>query len=91
MTLIINHKPKKSDKPFTPLNIAVLTVSDTRILDEDTSGKFLVDSLVEAGHVLVDRKLTKDDIYQIRAVISAWIADERIHAIITTGVQVLSS
>ena len=46
---------------------------------------------MEAGHVLVDRKLTKDDIYQIRAVISAWIADERIHAIITTGVQVLSS
>ncbi|TWV80955.1 molybdenum cofactor biosynthesis protein B [Moraxella sp. VT-16-12] len=82
-----NHQPqaKKSDKPFTPLNIAVLTVSDTRTLDEDASGKFLVDSLVEAGHVLVDRKLTKDDIYQIRAVISAWIADERIHAVITTG------
>ena len=45
----------KPAKPFIPLNIAVLTVSDTRTLDEDTSGKYLADSLVEAGHTLAER------------------------------------
>ncbi len=77
--------PKKADKPFVALNIAILTVSDTRTLDEDTSGKFLADSLIAEGHTLADRALTSDDIYQIRAVISRWIADNHIHAIITTG------
>lgn len=82
-----NHKAEnnKTDKPFIPLNIAVLTVSDTRGLDEDTSGKFLADSLLQAGHKLAQRALTTDDIYQIRAVISQWIADPTIHAIISTG------
>lgn len=82
-----NHKPetKKADKPFVPLNIAVLTVSDTRTLDEDTSGKYLADSLIAAGHTLIDRKLTTDDVYQIRAVVSAWFADPNVNAVITTG------
>lgn len=75
----------KINKPFIPLNIAVLTVSDSRTLEEDTSGKYLADSLQEAGHKLADRKLTTDDVYQIRAVISQWIADANIHSIITTG------
>jgi len=70
---------------FTPLNIAVLTVSDSRTLAEDTSGQYLVDSLTEAGHHLADRQLITDDIYQIRAVISGWIADSDVHAVITTG------
>lgn len=70
---------------FTPLNIAVLTVSDSRTLAEDTSGQYLVDSLTQAGHQLADRQLIKDDIYQIRAVISGWIADQNVHAVITTG------
>jgi len=70
---------------FTPLNIAVLTVSDSRTLAEDTSGQYLADSLTEAGHHLADRQLITDDIYQIRAVISGWIADPSIHAVITTG------
>lgn len=82
-----NHKPAtdKADTPFVPLNIAILTVSDTRTLDEDSSGKFLKDSLLSAGHTLIDCQLTSDDVYQIRAVISAWIADARVNAIITTG------
>ena len=75
----------KHEKPFIPLNIAVLTVSDTRTLDQDTSGKYLVDSLTQAGHRLAERALTTDDIYQIRAKVSQWIADPNIHAIITTG------
>lgn len=75
----------KTEKPFIPLNIAVLTVSDTRTLEEDTSGQYLATSLTEAGHTLADRQLIKDDIYKIRAVVSNWIADENIHAIITTG------
>lgn len=70
---------------FIPLNIAILTVSDTRTLAEDSSGKYLAGSLQQAGHVLADRKLTSDDMYQIRAVISGWIADPAIHAVITTG------
>lgn len=73
------------EKVFTPLNVAVLTVSDSRTLAEDTSGQYLVDSLQEAGHNLVDRQLITDDIYKIRAVISGWIADPEVHAVITTG------
>lgn len=73
------------EKAFIPLNIALLTVSDTRTLAEDTSGQYLADSVSQAGHVVAERILTTDDIYKIRAVISKWIADEKIHAIITTG------
>jgi molybdenum cofactor biosynthesis protein B len=67
------------------LNIAVLTVSDTRTADTDTSGQFLEDALLEAGHVLARRAIVVDDIYQIRARLSAWIADSTIHAILVTG------
>lgn len=73
------------EKVFTPLNVAVLTVSDSRTLEQDTSGQYLVDSLQEAGHNLVDRQLITDDIYKIRAVISGWIADPEVHAVMTTG------
>lgn len=72
-------------KEFTPLKVAVLTVSDSRTLAEDTSGQYLADSLQEAGHQLADRQLITDDIYKIRAVISGWIADPDVHAVITTG------
>ncbi|MDN6275884.1 molybdenum cofactor biosynthesis protein B [Psychrobacter sp.] len=75
----------KSPASFIPLNIAVLTVSDSRTLAEDTSGQYLADSLIEAGHQLADRQLITDDIYQIRAVISQWIASPNVHAVITTG------
>ncbi len=67
------------------LNIAVLTVSDTRTFENDTSGQFLCDALTEAGHALVKRHLEKDDIYPLRAVVSAWIADPEVEIILVTG------
>ncbi|CRM49769.1 MULTISPECIES: molybdenum cofactor biosynthesis protein B [Pseudomonas] len=70
---------------FVPLNIAVLTISDTRTLDTDTSGQTLVDRLLGAGHVLVDRGLVTDDIYQIRAQVSLWIADPEVQVVLMTG------
>lgn len=72
-------------REFLPLSIAVLTVSDTRNLETDTSGALLVQRLKDAGHRLGDRRLMPDDIYRIRAVVSAWIADAAIDAVITTG------
>lgn len=68
-----------------PLNIAVLTVSDTRNLETDTSGQFLVDALNSAGHTLNAREIVKDDIYQIRAVVSNWIADAQTQVVLITG------
>ena len=52
----------KADKPFIPLQIAVLTISDTRSFENDTSGQYLVDSLQSAGHQVADRKMVMDDI-----------------------------
>lgn len=76
--------PPASDTK-TPINIALLTVSDTRSLNEDSSGSYLQEQIELAGHQLADRKICVDDIYQIRALVSAWIADPSIHAIISTG------
>lgn len=70
---------------LSPLAVAVLTVSDTRNLDSDTSGQSLIERLTEAGHQLVQRMIVKDDIYQIRAVCSGWIADDAIQVILITG------
>ena len=70
---------------FIPLNIAILTVSDSRTEDSDTSGNLLVQRLTDAGHYLAEKRIVKDDIYQLRAVVSQWIADPNIHAIISTG------
>ncbi len=67
------------------LNIAVLTVSDTRTFDDDTSGQYLVDSLTDSGHQLAARDLVKDDVYDIRAVISQWIADQEVQIVLVTG------
>lgn len=75
----------KTNVPFQPLQIAVLTVSDTRTPENDTSGDALVDGLTEAGHRLAERVICKDDVYQLRAVVSAWIADEAVQAILVTG------
>lgn len=68
-----------------PLNIAVLTVSDTRNEDTDTSGHYLVDALKEGGHQLADKAIVIDDIYQIRSQLSQWIASPNIQAVIVTG------
>jgi molybdopterin adenylyltransferase len=73
------------DREFKPLQIAVLTVSDSRDEASDTSGKILAERLTEAGHRLADKRIVPDDIYRIRALVSAWIADPEIHVVITTG------
>lgn len=72
-------------KEFIPLNICVLTVSDTRTKENDTSGQKLEDSLLTAGHTLHDRQLIKDDVYHIRAVVSQWIHDDKAQVILITG------
>lgn len=68
-----------------PLNLCVLTVSDTRTPAEDSSGDYLVQSLTDAGHRLAERALLKDDRYQLRAVVSRWIADENVDGVLVTG------
>ena len=72
-------------RTFIPLNIAVLTVSDTRSLSEDRSGDTLVDRLTKAGHTLADRAVVIDDVEEIRKQVRAWIASPGVDAIITTG------
>ena len=76
---------KATDTETQALEIAVLTVSDTRGEAEDTSGKYLVESLAATGHRLADKQIVKDDIYSIRAVISNWIADPGVDAVLVTG------
>lgn len=72
-------------RSFIPLNIAVLTISDTRSLADDKSGTTLADRLTAAGHKLAARDIVPDDIEAIRAKVNIWIADAGIDAIITTG------
>ena len=74
-----------SDARFQSLQIAVLTVSDTRTVANDTSGDYLSEQLQQAGHRLIARNLIPDDIYQLRAVVSQWIADPSVEIILTTG------
>jgi molybdenum cofactor biosynthesis protein B len=81
----VSDSHKHAPSEFKAVNVAVMTVSDTRTRENDTSGDALANSLKDAGHHVVDRKIVKDDIYQIRAVLSQWIADANIHAVITTG------
>lgn len=73
------------ERHFKPLNIAVLTVSDSRSLAEDRSGDLLVERLEGVGHRLYERQLCPDDIYQIRAAVSQWIAAPECDVVITTG------
>ena len=77
--------PTRSEREFIPLSICVLTVSDTRTEDTDTSGKLLADRLAAAGHALHEKRIVPDDIYRIRAVMSAWIAHSEVNAVISTG------
>lgn len=73
------------DRAFVPVNIAVLTVSDTRTPEDDRSGDTLVARLEAAGHRLADRRLLRDDVDAIVAQLRAWIADPAIDCVITTG------
>ena len=70
---------------FKPLNIAILTVSDSRTEETDTSGNLLVQRLTDAGHNVAEKRIVSDNIYQLRAVVSQWIADPEVHAMISTG------
>ncbi|WP_028919919.1 molybdenum cofactor biosynthesis protein B [Pseudoxanthomonas suwonensis] len=70
---------------FIPLNVCVLTVSDTRTPDNDTSGDWLAAALAEAGHRVHARDLLPDDRYRLRAVVSQWIADPQVDGILVTG------
>jgi molybdenum cofactor biosynthesis protein B len=72
-------------KPFVPINIAVLTVSDTRTLETDTSGQILADRITGVGHKLAARKVIKDEVPAIVAQLRAWIDDPNVDCIITTG------
>lgn len=72
-------------REFIPLNIAVMTVSDSRSEETDTSGAVLVEGLTAAGHRLHDKKIVPDDIYRIRAAVSQWIADPDVNVVISTG------
>ena len=74
-----------TEQSFLPLRIAILTVSDSRSEDEDSSGKLLRDSAALAGHRVVAKEIVRDDIYQLRAVFSRWIADPEVHVILSTG------
>lgn len=72
-------------REFIPVHVGVLTVSDTRTLETDTSGQVAVDRLVGAGHVVVRRQIVRDDIHAIREVLREWIADEAVEVIVATG------
>lgn len=75
----------KHERKFIPLNIGVLTVSDSRVEATDKSGDRLVERIKQAGHRVAGRQIVGDDIYQVRATVSKWIADETIQVVLTTG------
>lgn len=72
-------------KEFIPVRIAILTVSDSRSLEDDRSGQVLVDRLVSAGHILAERKILRDERGEIAEQLRAWVADEGIDVVISTG------
>lgn len=72
-------------RPFKPVRIAILTVSDTRTLENDRSGDTLVERLEGDGHILADRRIIKDDAATITECLKAWIADSQVDVVITTG------
>jgi molybdenum cofactor biosynthesis protein B len=74
-----------TERPFVPVRIAILTVSDTRSSSEDKSGNLLQSLISEAGHTLADRALVKDDQNAIRRTVEGWIGDPTIDCVITTG------
>ncbi|MGB5278428.1 MAG: molybdenum cofactor biosynthesis protein B [Gammaproteobacteria bacterium] len=74
-----------TERELVPVNIAIMTVSDSRTDETDTSGAALVSRLLDAGHTLAEKMIVPDNIYKIREVVSRWIADPQVFAIITTG------
>ena len=74
-----------SDNNWVPIKIAILTVSDSRTEADDTSGKALVERLIEAGHSLTEKLILRDDKYLIRETVSRWIVDKNVDVVISTG------
>jgi molybdopterin adenylyltransferase len=74
-----------SDREFIPLNIAIMTISDSRTEENDTAGKLLADRVIKAGHQLAEKTIVIDNVYKIREVMSRWIADSNVNAVVTTG------
>lgn len=72
-------------RAFVPLNIAILTISDTRTEETDSSGQLLVSRLQATGHKNAEKQIVPDNVYKIREVVSRWICDDDINVIITTG------
>ncbi|WP_127957843.1 molybdenum cofactor biosynthesis protein B [Serratia microhaemolytica] len=70
---------------FIPANVAILTISDRRSAEEDSSGDYLQQAVLEAGHQVIARTLLKDNLYQIRAQVAVWIADEQVQVILING------
>jgi molybdenum cofactor biosynthesis protein B len=89
MAKILNDEGTMSSshegEEFIPVKIALLTVSDTRNEDSDTSGRLLAERLAAAGHHLVEKVILPDNIYRIRALVSKWIADPAVEVVISTG------
>lgn len=81
----MSHIHESETRDFIALNIAILTVSDTRTEANDTSGKVLVERLTQAGHRLAAKVIVPDNMYKIRAVVSQWIADDDVQIVISTG------
>lgn len=81
----MTHAHGGGERQFRPISIAVLTVSDSRDEATDKSGRLLVERLTKAGHRLAEKLIVPDDVYQIRAAVSRWIADEAVDAVIATG------
>ena len=74
-----------ADRAFKPINIALLTISDTRTLEDDTSGAILAERITGAGHTLVERAIERDVVATIVSRLNNWIDDRRVDCIITTG------
>ena len=74
-----------ADQPFAPLNVAILTVSDTRTPETDTSGDTIAEKLKAAGHRVAARVILKDDVDKLRAQVKGWIEDPKVDAVIATG------
>lgn len=75
----------QTERQFIPLRIAVLTISDTRTEETDTSGKTLAERVAKVGHRVAEKAIVHDDIYEIRAIVSRWIADPDIQVVVSTG------
>ena len=74
-----------TERQFVPLAIAVLTISDTRTEDTDKSGRLLVERVAAAGHRVAEKRICRDDVYAIRALVAAWVADPAVNVVLTTG------